>query len=386
LIYLDNSATTKLSSNVIARMNELMQMRLVNPSSQHSEGRRARQVVERARESILERAGAKTTGMACDQLLFTSGGTEANNLAIFGLIENKPGSIVVSSIEHPSVLAAAEQAERQGRKVIRLPVSQDGVVQIEPLHRELQKHHRGETIALVSVMFANNETGVLQPIETIAGLCREAGILVHADAVQVLGKLPLRFAGLQLDAMTVTAHKIHGPTGIGALILRNGVDISPQAFGGFQQLGLRPGTEMPVLAGGFEAAVRDASEDVELHANEMSRLRDLLQSRLQNDIRDCFVAGENALRLPHTLSIAFPGVDRQALQMALDMAGVACSTGSACASGSSQPSHVLQAMQLPAKIVQGGVRFSVSRETTSQEMESALEIIRRTVTKLRGSS
>ncbi|MFY7873892.1 MAG: cysteine desulfurase family protein, partial [Pirellula sp.] len=255
MIYLDNNASTKISSKVIARMHDLMQMRLANPSSQHGDGRKARHIVEQARDTLLRVCGARTVGMESDQLLFTSGGTEANNLAIFGLSDLQPGAIVVSAIEHPSVLESVTHAASQGRPVHLLPVDQNGVTCLESLQSLLDRHHQGAPIALVSIMLANNETGVLQPVQEAARMCRRSDVLIHTDAVQVLGKVELDFASLDVDAMTVTAHKIHGPIGIGGLVLRHGIQLAPRSFGGFQQLGLRPGTEMPVLAGGFEEAV-----------------------------------------------------------------------------------------------------------------------------------
>ena len=357
---------------VVDRMHELMKMRLANASSQHAAGRQARQVIEKARESILKNCGGRTSGMASDQLLFTSGGTESNNLAIFGLSEHRPGAIVVSRIEHPSVLAAAEYAATQGREVRYLRCSASGVVCLDKLEEWLATQSTNGPIALVSLMLANNETGVWQPVARAAAMCRQAGALLHTDAVQVLGKSEMNFAGLNVDAMTVTAHKLHGPVGIGALILRNGVALSPRTFGGFQQLGQRPGTEMPVLAGGFEIAVANARSQLAERVVTMQRLRDALQSKIQSVLPSAVAIGAESDRLPHTLSVSFPGVDRQALQLALDMAGIACSTGSACASGSSQPSHVLEAMHLEASIVNGGIRFSVSAETLESEIDQAV--------------
>lgn len=363
-------------------MHDLLEMRLANPSSQHSDGRKARRIVEQARDFILKQCGGRTVGMQSDQLLFTSGGTEANNLAILGLSDLHPGAIVVSKIEHPSVLEAAKKAASHGRIVHLLPVDENGITCLTSLQNLLDQHHKGTPIALVSIMLANNETGVVQPVREAAHACRAAGVLIHTDAVQVLGKVELDFKSLDVDAMTVTAHKIHGPVGIGALILRNGSQVAPRAFGGFQQLGLRPGTEMPVLAGGFEEAVLHATTDISSRTDTMKTMRDRLQCEIQKSLRNCFVAGELIERLPHTLSISFPGVDRQALQLALDLAGVACSTGSACASGSSQASHVLEAMHLPAEVVKGGIRFGVSTETTENEILTAASKLAELIPKL----
>ena len=378
LIYLDNNATTRIDPRVVERMYELMQLRLANPSSQHAAGRQARQVVEQARGEILKQCGGRTQGMASDQLLFTSGGTESNNLAIFGLTENIPGAIVVSSIEHPSVLVAAEYSAGHGREIRYLPCSSDGIVRLDLLEEWLApptsaQSSKSGPIALVSLMLANNETGVLQPVASAAAMCRKARVLLHTDAVQVLGKADLDFEALDVDAMTITAHKLHGPVGIGGLLLRHGVLLSPRSFGGFQQLGQRTGTEMPVLAGGFEMAVTNFVTHLAPRVTKMKWLRDKLQSKILESIPTAIAIGAQSARLPHTLSIAFPGVDRQALQLALDMAGIACSTGSACASGSSQPSHVLEAMGLTPSVVRGGIRFSVSAETNDAEIDQAVQ-------------
>ena len=379
-IYLDNNATTSLDPRVASVVNELMNERLANPASQHAFGRTARRVLESAREEILELAGARTRGMASDQLLFTSGGTESNNLAIFGLAQQRPGTIVVSSIEHPSVLAAAQYLEQQGREVLYLPCDPSGVSQLAPLTERIQ--NAPDSIALVSVMLANNETGVLQPIHQITHLCRPHAIPVHCDAVQAIGKIPLSFRELDVDAMTITAHKLHGPVGVGALLLRHSVKISPHHFGGFQQLGLRPGTESPVLAAAFAASVSIALTELSETNARMTRMRQRLEQSLTADLPNATILGIVSQRLPHTTSVAFPGIDRQALQLALDHAGIACSTGSACASGSSQPSHVLQAMGLPSDVIRGAVRFSLSRETTDEEIESAIAIITQVVRRL----
>lgn len=384
MIYLDNNATSLLDSAIAARMHELAQQKLANPASQHAAGRRARAIVESARDRILIGLNAKTTGMGADQLLFTSGGTEANNLALFGLSEQKPGRILVSAIEHPSVLGAAERLAQLGRKTETIPVSSDGAVDLDALC-SLLRRASASPVSVVSVMAANNETGVLQPIEAIASLCKQHDALFHCDAVQMLGKAPIRFWDWSVDAMTVTAHKFHGPIGVGALVLKHGVAISPQLFGGFQQLGLRPGTEAPVLCDAFAQTVESCSA-MEGRATYLRTLRDRLESGIERCVENIVVVGRNAERLPHTLSISFPGVDRQALQVALDLKGIACSTGSACASGSSQPSHVLQAMKLPELVVKGAIRFSVSRDNTIDEIDRTVQVLSEIIPSLRKSS
>jgi cysteine desulfurase len=380
MIYFDNNATSIIDSQIATRMFELNQQGLANPSSQHRFGRIARQLVEDARDRILAGVGACTRGMSTDQLLFTSGGTEANNLAVFGLTHNRPGAIVVSAIEHPSVLGAAEKIETEGRKLVRLPVDRNGLVDLSTLER-LLINSETQPIALVSIMFANNETGVIQSVAKAAQMCRERGVLVHTDAVQMLGKESIAFQSIGVDAMTITAHKLHGPIGIGALVIRNGVKLDPQLFGGFQQQGLRPGTESPVLADAFAMTIERFS-DIENRKSYLTEIRNEFESCLLESVPQAVIIGANSMRLPHTTSVAFPGLNRQAIQVALDLGGLACSTGSACASGSSQPSHVLAAMGLPSDIIKGGLRFSFSHNNTLDEVHQAVAIISQVVNRL----
>lgn len=378
LIYLDNNATTLIDPAVANHVAELLHARLANASSQHAAGRAAHKVLEGSRDAILSACGARTRGMSSDQCIFTSGGTESNNLAVFGLASLRPGAIVVSSIEHPSVLAAAQHLEHSGRTVRYLPCDPHGRIELAQLRDWI---HAGE-VAFVSVMLANNETGVIQSIDEIVQACRPHGVPVHTDAVQALGKIPLDFTALDVDAMTITAHKLHGPLGIGALVVKHGLQLAPHHFGGFQQLGIRPGTEMPALASGMALAVTRSVTERSDRSEHMRHLRDRLESRVLQAIPSAVVLGLASPRLPHTLSIAFPGTERQAVQIALDHTGIACSTGSACASGSSQPSHVLQAMHVSSEVLKSTVRFSLSHETTLQEIDLAAEAIARLIPRL----
>jgi len=383
VIYFDNNATTQIDPRVSERVCAEYQARRVNPSSQHGPGREARRVVEESRDSLLGDLSARTRGMRSDTLVFTSGGTEANNLAIFGISGLRAGRVVVSSIEHPSVLAAAERLASQGREVDYLPCDADGRIDLGPLRGLIE---RGESIALVSVMLANNETGVIQPIEELVQMCRPVGIPVHCDAVQGLGKIPLSFEALGVDAMSITAHKLHGPIGIGALVVRDGLKLEPMFYGGFQQLGVRPGTENPALASGFAQAVRIAREELGGRRERMEQRRRELEGYLLEQHPWACIHGQEVERLPHTISIAFPGLDRQVLQLALDRSGVACGTGSACASGSSQPSHVLQAMGLSPEKVRGSIRLSLSHETSAWEVAEGAARIAEVLQRLRSVS
>ena len=382
-IYLDNNATTRIDPRVAEAMATIQRDRLVNPASQHSDGRKARRVLEEARLTIATCLGCRTKGMAADQILFTSGGTEANNLAIFGLLEGREGDLVVSSIEHPSILGAAESVAKRGKHRVRyLPVGKNGQISIDEWNDVLLGHRLASQgkcaegrIAMVSLMLANNETGVIQPFQEIVNSARLEGILVHADAVQAIAKIPFSFEKSNLDAMTVTAHKFHGPVGIGSLVLKAAVPLVPIHFGGFQQLGLRPGTESVELAVGFAAAIQLATNDLLERNERMTEFRIQLENLLLENTRSPKIICANEARLPHTISLAYPGIERQALQMALDREGLSCGTGSACASGSGQPSHVLKAMGASNSILRSAIRLSLSAETTSQEIVEAARII-----------
>ncbi|MFO0011872.1 MAG: cysteine desulfurase family protein [Planctomycetota bacterium] len=380
MIYLDNNATTLIDPRVAEHMAELHRARLANPSSHHAAGHRARQILEHSREQLLDACGGRMQGMASDQLVFTSGGTESNNLALLGFAARRPGCVVVSRIEHSSVLGAAQYLETRGRSVRYLPCSASGVVDVDVLRQWIDEDPTG--IACVSVMFANNETGVLQPVQAIGELCRVAGVPFHTDAVQGFCKVPLRFQDLAADAMTVTSHKLHGPLGIGALVLRHGSMIEPHHYGGAQQLGLRPGTEMPVLASGFANAVGLAQAELHERAQRMQSLRERLERGVCHVAPVARILAQDSHRLPHTSCIAFLGLDRQAIQIALDHRGVACRSGSACASGSSQPSHVLQAMHLTEDAVGGAIRFSLSFETTEREIDDTIAAVKQVIDRM----
>lgn len=382
-IYLDHNSTTPLLPEVVAAMAEALRAGYANPSSQHAAGRRARRALEEAREGIAEILGAKTTGMDADQLLFTSGGTEANNLALFGLAGETPGRVILSAIEHPSIVGPAEALARRGWQVDRLRVNSDGVIDLHHARDLLCPSPHTLRPSLATAMLANNETGVMQPIGELAQLCGERQIPLHTDAVQVAGKLPVSFRELGASSMTITAHKFHGPRGIGALVVRHGVKLQPLLHGGFQQAGLRPGTEDVALANGMFAALRLWQREAGERATRMTMLRDRLEAQLLAGDGNAVINGMKVKRLPHTTNIAFVGVNRQALLMALDLAGVACSTGSACASGSSEPSPVLLAMGCDERVVEGALRLSLGATTTPADVDEAARRILLAVNDLR---
>jgi cysteine desulfurase len=390
-INLDHNATTPLDPRVLEAMTRAWRDHGANPASQHTLGRKARRALEDAREGIAELLGAKTGSMDADQLVFTSGGTEANNLTLFGLISPPPSEgenrrylfgaeLVVSASEHPSILAAAQELLRRGMRV-HVARAVDDRCQI---HAELM-HCLDHLPQLCSVMLANNETGIIHPIPQIAEYCAERVVLLHTDAVQAVGKTRVHFRELGVHAMTVAPHKFHGPIGIGALILYRDCKLLPQLHGGFQQGGFRPGTENVALAIGFYEALKLADSELADRATRMQSLRDELERSLRADIPEIVIISEQARRLPNTSCIAFPGLDRQALVMALDLAGVACSTGSACASGSSEPSPTLVAMGLPKAVIDSAIRLSLGAFTTADEIAAAARRISSVVKHLKSA-
>lgn len=354
----------------------------VNPASQHSPGRAARQILERSRESIASHVRAVTHGMQADYLVFTSGGTESNQLALFGMAGHTPGAIAISAIEHPSVTAAAMELARRGWETLKLPVTSEGEIDLS-IATDLIQERRPR---FVSVMLANSETGVIQPIEELGALCQRTGVFLHVDAVQGLGKMDVDFRRLGAHLMTIAPHKYGGPLGIGALLVRYGTPIAPISFGGFQQKALRPGTESPMLAAAFDEATRLAIEELEQRREKWKFQALQLKQCLLQAAPDCVIHGALAPnRLPQTVCVSIPGIERQSLVLALDTEGVACSTGTACASGSSQPSPVLVAMGVEDPLVKSAVRFSLGPSTTDEEIGEACRRIASTINRLRKS-
>jgi cysteine desulfurase len=340
-----------------------------NPASQHATGRHARRLVEDAREAIASLLGANLSGRPPDRLIFTSGGTESNNLAILGLAAERRGRLIVSAIEHPSVLGPAEVLARRGWPVERVSADSTGVVR----HDHFGESVPGDPPAIAALMLGNNETGVLQPVAELASLCNQHGVPLHTDAVQVVGKLPVEFRALAAATLAFSAHKFHGPRGIGGLLVRGDIALQPILFGGFQQAGLRPGTEPVPLIAGMHKALEIWRREQDERLRRMTALRDRFEATLQMRVPGVVINGATAKRLPHTSNVSFPGLDRRALAMALDLEGVACSTGSACASGSSEPSPVLIAMGLSQEVVGGSLRFSLGATTTEAEVDVAID-------------
>lgn len=392
-IYLDNAATTPLDPEVADLLAALYRQPWANPASQHRAGRSAQAALEDAKDRIKAACLTTThpTQLLAWQLVLTSGGTEANNLALRGLASAPDSVIVVSSIEHPSVLSLATEALGERCRVV--PVDAGGQVNIDVLdavlHEAAQQRYgrsagRAAARPLVSIMAGNNETGICSDLRRVAEVCRLRDATLHCDAVQVFGKAPLADLLGLVDAVTISPHKVHGPVGVGALLYRSSLTLQPLLYGGGQQLGLRPGTESVPLA----VAMAAACEYAEHHrgSGAMERVRELrtrLEAALLSADLGAEVIGAALPRLPHITSITFPGLDRQALLMALDLAGVQCSAGSACASGSSQPSHVLSAMRRPPAWVEGAVRLSLSRFSSVAQIDAAAERISSVVRRMR---
>jgi cysteine desulfurase len=359
-IYLDNAASTPLLPEVYEAMRPYLVGEPGNPASSHAFGRRARRALEDAREQIAALLDAEP-----DAVIFTSGATEANNLALFGLV-GPPGTIVTSAIEHPCVLEPAQRLAERGFRHVQWPVTREGVVDLVAC--ELPQDTR-----LVSVMLANHETGALQPVEELVRQVNGRAV-VHCDAAAAAGKVAISFRRLGVDALTISAHKFHGPPGVGALILRRAARLQPQLWGGHQQQGKRPGTEPVALAVGMATALAWCAERIESNRAKVRRLQQLFVDELRARANPVVVHGP-ADALPYVVNVSFPGCRADALMMKLDLAGVACSTGSACSSGSLLPSHVLTAMGLEKEELISSLRFSFnSRMDEAESIEGSNRI------------
>lgn len=376
-IYLDYAATSPLRPEVREAMRPLQEERFGNPSSMHRWGREARAALDDARARL-----AAVLGASPGEILFTRGGTEADNLAILGRARAMPGAAVVcSAVEHRAVLAAARAAEADGAPLRILPVDTDGVVQIDALAEVL-----AEQPAVVSVMWGNNEVGSIQPVEHIAESCKEAGTTFHTDAIQAFGKLPVRVDEVPVSLLSLSAHKVCGPKGVGALFVRRGTALAPLIHGGSQERGIRPGTEDVAGAVGFAVAAELAVAEREEEMQRLGALRDRLEAGLREAIPDLIVNAGRVKRLPTLSNMSIPGADGEALLMMLDMGGIAASGGSACSSGAVEPSHVLTAMGTPADIAAPSVRFSLGRETDAEQIEQVIAAFPGLIERLRALS
>ncbi|SFK02272.1 cysteine desulfurase NifS [Methylocapsa palsarum] len=379
-IYLDNNATTRTDPAVVAAMSPFFTEHFGNASSTHSFGSEVSGAVKRARQSLQALLGA-----AFDhELIFTSGGTESNSSAILSGLAAQPGcdEIITSTVEHPAILSLVGHiAKSNGVKVHYIAVDGRGALDVEAYRAAL-----GPRTAMVSFMWANNETGVLFPVAELAEMAHEHGALFHTDAVQAAGKIKIDLKAANIDMLSLSGHKLHGPKGIGALYVRKGVKFHPLLRGGQQERGRRGGTENAPGIVGLGKAAELASEDLEGAVSKLRSLRDRLEQGLLASIDHCRISGGEADRLPNTCNIAFEHIDGEAILANLNREGVAASSGSACTSGSTEPSHVLRAMGVPASALHGVVRFSLSRETTVEEVDRVLGLLPAIIQKLRAMS
>jgi cysteine desulfurase len=373
--YLDHAATTPLSPEALAALTRELS-RTGNPSSLHGSGRRARRSVEDAREMLAAAAGAHPS-----EVIFTSGGTEADNLAVKGLYWSRNGEdpsrtrILCSAIEHPAVLDTVEWLEKhEGAEVCWLPVDGQGVVRLDALRAELARDPR--SIALVTVMWANNEVGTIQPIAEIVELAHAAGVPVHSDAVQAFGSLPVAFRGVGLDAMSISGHKIGGPVGVGALLLGRSVKLTPVQHGGGQERDVRSGTLDTASIAAFAAAAETVTRNLSAESSRISGLRDRLIAGVQEAIPAAVLRGAPGTgRLPGNAHFTFPGCEGDSLLFLLDLAGVESSTGSACTAGVPRPSHVLLAMGLDEETARGAQRFTLGHASMDADVDMLLKAL-----------
>jgi cysteine desulfurase len=372
-VYLDNNATTPVLPEVFEAMRPYFSERFGNASSIHHHGQETRAVVEGARDSV-----AALLRCRAAEIVFTSGGTESDNLAIAGL--TSPGDhVITSSIEHHAVLHAVKHLEKIGCEITCLPVDGRGLVEPDDVRRALRRNTR-----LISIMMANNETGVLQPIEEIGRIAAEADVFFHTDAVQAAAKIPIDVAGVGCDALSISGHKIHAPQGVGALYVRKGVRLRPLFHGGRHERSRRAGTENVPGIVGLGKAAELAAQGFKLGDDrELAALRDRLQQGILSQIDEAGVNGVGAVRTPNTTNIYFDHIDGEPLVIALDLKGLAVSSGAACSSGALEPSHVLTAMGLRPDRARASVRFSLGKQTTQEDIDFALAIVPETVARLR---
>lgn len=376
MIYLDHNATTPVLASARDAMLPFLSETWANPSSPYRGGREARAALEQARGTI-----ASCFGCDVAELLFCSSGTEADNLAIRGVasaLECKGKHIVTTVIEHHAVLNTCKALEQLGWEITRVPVGRNGVVDPEVAISSF----RDDTV-LVSVMHANNETGVMQPVSEIAAVARERGILVHSDAVQSIGKIALPLEQLGADLISFSAHKLYGPKGVGCLYVRSGVPLHSVITGGMQERGLRAGTENVAGIVGFSVAVSELHDSIESEAERLRKLRDCLELRLRAEIPEVSINGAGAQRVPTTTSVSFAGVDGESVVVRMDLEGICVSTGSACLTRETEPSHVLRAMGLTPREAQGTIRISIGRETREGHIDRTVRALTKTLDKLR---
>lgn len=377
-VYLDNNATTRIDPMVLEAMMPFLTEHYGNPSSIHDFGAPSRVALERARQQVADLLGAEHAS----EIIFTSCATEATSTALHAAVELLPErrEIITTAVEHPATLAVCEHLERQGYLIHRIAVDTDGVLNMQQYRQALSPR-----VAVVSVMWANNETGVLFPVVEMAAMAHDVGALFHCDAVQVVGKIPLDIGRTAIDMLSCSAHKLHGPKGVGCLYLRRGSRFRPLLRGGHQERGRRAGTENIAGIVGMGAAC----ELAQVHLpgmNSIAALRDRLESELVSQVPSVRVMGGNTPRVPGTVNLAFEFIEGEAILLLLNQAGIAASSGSACTSGSLEPSHVMRAMQIPYTAAHGSIRFSLSRYTREKEIDYVIDALPPIIARLRALS
>ncbi|MCK4385788.1 MAG: cysteine desulfurase NifS [candidate division Zixibacteria bacterium] len=375
-VYLDHNATTPVHPEVLEAMLPYFKDKFGNPSSIHGFGREVKVALEESREKV-----AKLINAGPSEIYFTSGGTESDNLAVKGtaFANRKKGKhIITSEIEHHAILESCKSLEKEGFEVTYLPVDGQGLIDPDDLGKAMRK----DTI-LVSLMYANNEVGIIEPLEELSKITKENGVYFHTDAVQAMGKVPVDVQKLNVDMLSVSGHKIYGPKGVGAIYIRKGTRITSLSHGGSHERSRRAGTENVPGIVGLAKAVEIAYRDIEEQSKHLKKMSEAFYKKLTQAIPDVFLNGDLEKRIPNTLNLSFKAVEGESIILSLDLKGVAVSTGSACASGSLEPSHVLSAMGISPELAQSAIRFSFGRENTTDDVEYVVEILPEIVSRLR---
>jgi cysteine desulfurase len=374
-IYFDNNATTKVAEEVLEEMKPFFCELYGNPSSMHTFGGQVGRNIQKAREQVADLLG-------CDpgEIMFTSCGTESDNAAIKGTLAAMPQKhkVITTRVEHPAVLSVCRDLQNHGYTVVELGVDKQGRFDLTELQERLD-----DDTALVTIMFANNETGVMFPIEKTAKLVTDKGVVFHTDAVQAVGKIPLNLSKTSIDLLSLSGHKLHGPKGVGVLYVRKGTRLSPFMLGGHQEAGRRAGTENVTGIIGLGKSCELAAKNIEEENRRVKYLRDKLESAILKSCPDSRVNGDRKNRLPNTTNISFEFIEGEAILLMLDKYGICASSGSACTSGSLEPSHVLRAMGVPFTAAHGSIRFSLSRYNTEEEVDYTIQIMPGIVNRLR---
>ncbi|MCS7308737.1 MAG: cysteine desulfurase NifS [Armatimonadota bacterium] len=375
-VYLDHSATTPLAPEVLQAMLPYLQHAFGNPSAIYTAGQEAREAVERAREQVAQLVNADP-----DDVYFTSGGTESDNWAVKGVVRawgSRRSHLITTSIEHHAVLEACEAVREMGWEVTLLPVDRYGMVDPDEVRRAITPR-----TGLISIMHANNEVGTIEPIAEIGAIAREHGIPFHTDAVQTVGRIPVDMQALNVDLLTISAHKLYGPKGVGALVVRRGTPLRPLLDGGGQERGRRGGTyNVPGIVG-FGAAAERALLHMAEETERIRALRDRLVQGILERVPDAVLTGHPTQRLPNNAHLAFADVEGETLVLSLDAAGIYCSAGAACSSGDTEPSHVLVAMGIEPRLIEGSVRFTLGKDNTEEQIDYTVEQVAKAVQKLR---